>query len=221
MKKINIAIDGPAGSGKGTTAKKIAEKLKYIYLDSGAIYRALTYYFLKNKIKYTDIEKIIKNFDKISIKFDLESGDIILNNENIEKEIRKKEVAENVSYYATKSTPLLRDFVTKISKKIIKKKGVVLEGRDATTVLDPNAELKIFLNADIEERAKRRFEQVKNDNENSFEDILKNLEKRDFLDKDNIEKSKKIAQEVNTTNTTIEEQVDIIKKKALKIMESE
>jgi len=215
---INIAIDGPAGSGKGTTAKELARRMNYVYLDSGAIYRSLTYYFMLNNISYNDFEKIIDSFSKIKIKFDPKNGHVILNGEDVEGEIRSMEVTKNVSLYATKSTKKIRDFVTEVSQKIVSKKGVVLEGRDATTVLAPNAELKIYLDADIKVRAERRYkEMLLRDKKISYNDVLKNLEERDKMDKKNIDNGKKNGILVDTSNITIEEQVQKIQEMVKKI----
>ena len=187
-KNIIIAIDGFASTGKSTLAKHLANYLNYIYVDSGSMYRAITYYALKNNYLPFN-EENLKEFSKIlldvklSFVFNKKLGysEIFLNNNNIEKEIRSILVSNHVSSVATVS--FIRKHMVNLQKKLSLDKGVVMDGRDIGTVVFPNAELKLFLTASAEVRAKRRYSEYINENvEVEYDEVLNNLKSRDLDD---------------------------------------
>ena len=187
-KNIIIAIDGFASTGKSTLAKHLANYLNYIYVDSGSMYRAITYYALKNNYIPFDKENL-KEFSKIlldvklSFVFNKKLGysEIFLNNINIEKEIRSIIVSNHVSSVATVS--FIRKHMVNLQKELSLNKGVVMDGRDIGTVVFPNAELKLFLTASAEVRAKRRYSEYVNENvEVEYNEVLTNLKSRDLDD---------------------------------------
>ena len=187
-KNIIIAIDGFASTGKSTLAKHLANYLNYIYVDSGSMYRAITYYALKNNYIPFDKENL-KEFSKIlldiklSFVFNKKLGysEIFLNNINIEKEIRSIIVSNHVSSVATVS--FIRKHMVNLQKELSLNKGVVMDGRDIGTVVFPNAELKLFLTASAEVRAKRRYSEYVNENvEVEYNEVLNNLKSRDLDD---------------------------------------
>lgn len=189
MKKITIAIDGHSSCGKSTMAKDLARKLGYIYVDTGAMYRAVTLFALRNNLFNADgtikTEELEKRMDEIciSIKFNPEAGrpDTYLNGELVEQEIRSMEVSSHVSPIAT--LPFVRTAMVAQQQKMGEQKGIVMDGRDIGTVVFPNAELKIFVTASAEVRAQRRFDELKQKGmEADFEEILKNVQERDYID---------------------------------------
>ena len=216
-----ITIDGPSGVGKGTVAKIISEKLNIKYLDSGAMYRAITLYLLRNKISYDNEDAIRNNLKNIIITFKYVEGNqnTFLNNENVEMEIRGDKISNNVSKYS--SISIIREHLVSIQKQMGKRKKIVVEGRDITTVVFPDAEIKIFMTADIEVRAKRRFEDMKNNNpEVTYSDVLENLSERDSKDSNRKDSPLRVADEaivIDTSDLEINEQthkiIDIIKNK--------
>ena len=206
--KINIAIDGPAGSGKGTVAKLVAERLGYLYVDTGAMYRLLTYLMIKNGVSLNEDERIndllINEFD-----YEIVKGRMICGDEDVTDKIRSKEVNEIVTFVAGKS--YVRKFLVELQKSIASEKGVVMDGRDITSVVLKDAELKIYLEADFEERVKRRFlEEIKKDKDSTIEEVRKIIELRDYNDINNnktlVKSDDSIV--VNTTHTTVEEAVN-------------
>ncbi len=188
MKKITIAIDGHSSSGKSTMAKDLAKKIGYIYIDSGAMYRAVTLYCIQNKLFAGDIideNKLRQTLPKINISFveNKQTGrpDTYLNGVNVEKEIRSMEVADKVSLIA--ALDFVRHALVSMQQKLGKEKGVVMDGRDIGTVVFPDAELKIFVTASPEVRAQRRMDELAAKGETaSFNDVLENVKKRDYLD---------------------------------------
>ena len=189
MKKITIAIDGHSSCGKSTMAKDLARKLGYIYVDTGAMYRAVTLFALRNNLFNADgtikTEELEKRMDEIciSFKFNPEAGrpDTYLNGELVEQEIRSMEVSSHVSPIAT--LPFVRTAMVAQQQKMGEQKGIVMDGRDIGTVVFPNAELKIFVTASAEVRAQRRFDELKQKGmEADFEEILKNVQERDYID---------------------------------------
>ena len=172
-----IAIDGPSASGKSTVAKEIAKILDISYLDTGAMYRAFTYYLLKENISLTEeeIKKVIEN-----INIDIEKDSVILNGEDISKKIRGDEVTKNVSKVS--AIPIVREVLVDSQRNISKGKSIVLDGRDIGTVVFPNAKYKFFITATAEERAMRRFKDEKSSLNKSYEEILEDLKARDVLD---------------------------------------
>ena len=183
MKKINIAIDGHSSCGKSTLARAMAEKLHYIYVDSGAMYRAVTLYFLENEVDLNDDQAVTAALDQIKIHF--ERGDqglqTYLNGKQVESEIREMRVSGMVSPVAAISK--VRRAMVRQQQKMGAHRGVVMDGRDIGTVVFPDAELKIFLTAEPDERARRRFEELKKKGSSvSMEEIRKNLLERDHID---------------------------------------
>jgi cytidylate kinase len=182
LKKIIIAIDGPAGSGKSTAAKNIAQKLGFIYLDTGAMYRAITFIALRNGIA-EDISAIIDMARRINLKLRFENGitRVFVNDEEVTGQIRSSEVNAKVSDIS--KIPEVRAELVKIQKKLGSEGNIVAEGRDVTTVVFPNADLKIFLTASIDVRTKRRLREFQEKNfQITFDEVKENLEKRDKID---------------------------------------
>ncbi|WP_339813756.1 (d)CMP kinase [Zunongwangia profunda] len=218
-KKITIAIDGHSSTGKSTVAKQLAKKLGYIYVDTGAMYRAVTLYAMR-KVMVTDDkldeEALLRHLAFIRIKFefdkDLGYGVVHLNNENVEEEIRLMEVSNNVSKVA--AIPQVRKMLVAQQQEIGKEGGVVMDGRDIGTVVFPNAELKLFMTASAEKRAERRYNELKQKgNDVSYEEVLKNVEERDHLDSTRETSPLVKAQdaiEIDNTNLSKEEQFDKI-----------
>ncbi|MEZ4936398.1 MAG: (d)CMP kinase [Crocinitomicaceae bacterium] len=184
MKKIKIAIDGFSSCGKSTIAKELAKKLHYTYVDTGAMYRAATLYFMRSNIEPND-PQLLHELDKMDIAFQKIEGEVLpvvhLNGENVENEIRTLEVSNQVSHYS--KIKQLREKLVALQQKIGAKGGVVLDGRDIGSVVFPNAELKLFMTASPEIRAKRRFEELIAKGEDvDFQSILDNVESRDKED---------------------------------------
>ena len=158
--KYNIAIDGPAGAGKSTIAKKLAKDLGYIYVDTGATYRAMAYYFLMNNIKSDDVEMISKACQNVEISIVYKDGEqqVILNGENINAYIREEKVGNMAS--ATSVYPVVREKLVELQRQLAKRENVVMDGRDIGTVVLPDANVKIFLTASSKVRAKRRYDEL-------------------------------------------------------------
>jgi len=185
MKKIVIAVDGYSSTGKSTLAKALAKKLNYIFVDSGAMYRAITLYFLRERIDWENTDAVNGALQNISLDFEYNAekgkSDMLLNDENVEAEIREMVVSEKVSEVA--AVKEVRAFAVAQQQKMGVKKGIVMDGRDIGTTVFPNAELKIFVTADPAERVKRRFKELYEKNHNiTIEDVQKNLEMRDYID---------------------------------------
>jgi CMP/dCMP kinase len=214
MRKIVIAIDGYSGCGKSTTAKSVAAHLGYVYIDSGAMYRAVTLYFHQNYINLENPIAVSKALENISIKFvcnpQTKLNEIFLNGLNVEDEIRKHYVSDKVSEVSI--LPAVRKQMTAIQKKLGKKKGVVMDGRDIGTTVFPDAELKIFMMADVFLRAQRRQKELlAKDEVVGLEEILENLKKRDHIDTTRKESPLVRAEDaivIDTSFLTIEEQVE-------------
>lgn len=184
MQKINIAIDGYSACGKSTLARQLAKKLNYIYVDTGAMYRAVALFCLENKIDWTKEAEIENALSAVSVLFRKSKNgenETFLNGKNVEDDIRGREVSNIVSLVSAVSA--VRRFLVKQQKNMSKQKGVVMEGRDIGTVVLPDAELKIFVTADFETRVHRRFSELRNKNqEASFDEVKKNLAARDYQD---------------------------------------
>lgn len=175
-----VAIDGPAGSGKGTITKIVAEKLNLIYIDSGATYRCVALACLKNNIKLDEKEKIIKLTKTLNINFD-ENQRTYLNGEDVSKLIRSNEVTSIVSQIS--SIVEVREILVDLQRKMSNNKNVIMEGRDITTVVFPNADYKFYLDASVEERAKRRFLQNQELGlVSNMDEIIENIKFRDYND---------------------------------------
>lgn len=210
-----IAIDGPAGSGKGTVAKILSEKLNLVNIDTGATYRCLALKALKNNCT-NDKEKIIELSKNIDIKFDVE-GNVYLDSIDVTKEIRSREVTNIVSPIS--SIVEVRKNLADLQRKMASSLDVVMEGRDITTVILPNADFKFYLDASLEERVNRRIQQNKEKNiDMSYEEVYENIKARDYNDSHKevgslIRTDEQIY--IDSTNLKIEEVVDLIMKEVL------
>ena len=210
---IIIAIDGPAGSGKGTLAKALSEKLNLVNIDTGATYRCVALKTLRNNISLDEKDKIIDIAKNIRIDL-LTDGTVLLDGEDVTKEIRSKEVTKIVSPLS--SIVEVREILVDIQRKIAEGKDVVMEGRDITTVVFPNAKYKIYLDASIESRAKRRYKENQEKGiDMTYEEVYENIEKRDYNDTHKEVGALKRTDDqvyIDTTNLTVEEEVAIIEK---------
>ena len=207
-----IAIDGPAGSGKGTVTELLAKELNFTKIDTGAMYRAITWEVIQKKVSLEDIEKIKEILCDSKIEFQKES--VFLNQREITNEIRTKEVSNLVSQVS--HIPEVRNAMVELQRKMGKNANVIMEGRDIGTNVFPNAEVKIYLDASPEERARRRYEQnLEKGISTTYEEVLENVKFRDHNDKTSNVGPLKIAEDaviVDSTNLTIEEVVETIKK---------
>lgn len=205
MKLINIALDGPAAAGKSTIAKRVAAKLSMIYVDTGAMYRAITYKYLQNN-KDEDFTNLINN-TTLSLTYDAEKGQrIILDEQDVTDYLRENDVTNHVSYVASKEQ--VRSFAVEKQQELASKKGIVMDGRDIGTVVLPNADLKVYMIASVEERAERRQK------ENELRGIESNIEqlKEEIETRDNYDMNREIsplkkaqdAVELDTTGKSIE-----------------
>ena len=205
-----VAIDGPAGTGKGTMADLLSKKYNLLNIDTGATYRCVTLEMLNKNIGMEDEEKIAEMLKTIKIELKLEDGSqkVFLNDEDVTKEIRSKRVSENVSQIS--SIKQIRAAMTNLQRKMAQGKDVIMEGRDITTVVFPTADVKIYLDADVEVRAKRRFEQNKEKGiEMSYEEVLESIKKRDKNDREKEIGALKIAPGavvIDTTKMSIKQQ---------------
>lgn len=214
-KKMIITIDGPAGSGKSTSAKLVARKLGFTYLDTGAMYRAITFLALKNNtMEEPEIAKLAENA-KISLGFVDGQTSVILNDENVTEEIRTFTVNSNVSEVSV--IPAVRTALVRMQREIGQNSNIVAEGRDTGTTVFPDADVKIFLVASLRERARRRLKEFQEKGENvTLEEIEFNLNKRDDIDSHRAVSPLAKAEdaiEIDTSNLTIEQQVDLILEK--------
>lgn len=213
--KINIAVDGFSSCGKSTIAKGLAAKVGYIYIDSGAMYRALALFAIKNgwmTEDYINEDELIRHISDIKIEFkpnDDGTQDTYLNGENVESEIRSLQVANGASRISTLG--FVREELVRQQRAMGEKKGVVMDGRDIGTVVFPDAELKIFLTASPEVRAKRRFLELQSkDIDTTYEDTLANVTERDYRDttrKESPLRKAEDALELDNSYITIDEQL--------------
>jgi CMP/dCMP kinase len=216
MKNIVIAIDGYSACGKSSTAKVVAGILNYNYIDTGAMYRAITYYFIEHYINLSNPKQVKKALEQIHIDFvfnpKIGASETYLNGLNVEKEIRSMEVSNLVSEVSAIAE--VRNAMVPQQRKMGKKKGIVMDGRDIGTTVFPDAELKIFMKADFQTRAERRQKELLESNQLvDLVDIMENLKKRDEIDttrKESPLKKAKDALEIDTTHLTFEEQVEEI-----------
>ena len=227
-KKITIAIDGYSSTGKSTVAKQLAAELGYVYVDTGAMYRAVTLYLMRKLLvsdTHFDKEAILRHLPFINISFvfnkEVGYGEVHLNKENVEKEIRLMEVSQQVSKVA--AVPEVRKMLVEIQQEIGKNKAVVMDGRDIGTVVFPDADLKLFMTASTEKRAERRYNELKARGEDiKFEDVLANVKERDYLDttRDDSPLIKaEDAIEIDNSNLNLEEQFEKVAKLARKKIE--
>lgn len=180
---FNIAIDGPAGAGKSTIAKQLAKELGYVYVDTGAMYRAMAYYFLTNGIQAEDIASISQACETVDVSISYEDGVQIvwLNGENVSGKIRTEEVGKMAS--ATSVYPVVRTKLVELQQKLAKTTDVIMDGRDIGTVVLPNANVKIYMTADARVRAKRRFDELTAKGiECNLDEIEKDIMERDYRD---------------------------------------
>lgn len=210
-----VAIDGPAGTGKGTVTSLLSEEMGLVNIDTGATYRCVALYAIRNNIQLEEKEKIIQSLENIEIDMKNEEGKqtVFLNGEDVTKEIRSKEVTQIVSQIS--SIKEVRFAMVEVQRNLAKGKDVIMEGRDITTYVFPNADIKIYLDADEKERAKRRYKEMQEKGiEMTYEEVLKNIQIRDKNDKEKEIGALVIAEDavyVDTTNLTIEEEKERVK----------
>lgn len=224
LKKLIITIDGWSSCGKSTLAKQLARELGYIYIDSGAMYRAVTLYFLRNHIDWTDTSEVEKALKEIKILFEYnpksDKSEIYLNGENVEYVIRDLVIAEKVSDVAAIAE--VRKFAVAQQQKLGKKKGIVMDGRDIGTTVFPHADLKIFMTADIAVRVERRFKEMYEKNPNvSIDEVKNNLEMRDYIDSNREISPLRKAEDavvLDNTNLTMDQQLNFALKLVKKII---
>lgn len=215
MKKIIITIDGWSSCGKSTLAKQLAKALGYVYIDSGAMYRSITLYFLRNHISWLDAGQVNNALADITLRFKFNTktqhSEIYLNEENVEYVIRDLVIAEKVSEVA--AIKEVRTFAVAQQQKMGEEKGIVMDGRDIGTTVFPDAELKFFMTADIAVRVQRRYMEMFDKNPNiSIDDVKANLEMRDYIDSNReVSPLRKAADaiELDNTNISIERQLEI------------
>ncbi len=217
MKKIIIAIDGYSSCGKSTLAKQLAKQLNYIFIDTGAMYRTITLYFLRKGIDASQKEIILKELPNIHLTFvydeSLGKNAIYLNGENVELAIREMSVSNNVSPFATIAE--IRQLAVAQQQLMGESKGIVMDGRDIGTVVFPQAELKIFMTASPEVRIERRFKEMQPSHPNiTKEEVRKNLEERDYIDSHREVSPLRQAEDarvLDNSNMTRDEQLDLVK----------
>ena len=216
MDKIIIAIDGFSACGKSTTAKAVAKRLGYLFIDSGAMYRAVTLYFQNNNISISNTKNIKKALENIAIEFRLNSktatNEVFLNGLNVEKKIRTLEIAKKVSEVSALKE--VRETLVKLQQKMGEQKGIVMDGRDIGTDVFPNAELKIFMTASEKIRAERRQKELLERGDIiNFEDVIENIKHRDHLDSTReispLRKAKD-AWELDNSELNMEQQVEVV-----------
>ncbi len=211
---MNIAIDGPAGAGKSTIAKLASKRLNYIYVDTGALYRSIALYFIQNNLDITDEKIVEQGCDNIDIKLQFIDGnqEVFLNGSKVTTEIRNEEVGNMASVMAAKK--IVRDKLITLQREIAAANDVIMDGRDIGTNVLPNAEVKIFLTASIENRANRRYQELlKKGDTPDFEAIKTDIEKRDYQDMNREIAPLKQAEDaiyLDTSNMSIEEVVDFV-----------
>jgi len=219
MNKITIAIDGFSSTGKSTVAKQLAKTLGYVYVDTGAMYRAVTFYAMQNGLISADdfnSEALIYQLPKINISFKFNEtlgfAEVYLNSINIEKEVRTLKVSSFVSKVAAISE--VRQKLVEQQQRLGQDKGVVMDGRDIGTVVFPNAELKLFMTASAKNRAERRYKElIERGDKVAYEDVLHNVQERDFIDSNREDSplvKAKDAIEIDNSNMTLDEQFNKI-----------
>lgn len=220
-KKITIAIDGFSSTGKSTLAKQLARRLNYIYVDTGAMYRAVTLYALQQGFidsSHFDAEALVTHLPKVTLKFvfntEIVHSEVFLNNVNVERDIRSMEVSGFVSKVAALSQ--VREKLVEQQRFMGREKGIVMDGRDIGTVVFPDAELKIFMTAAADARAKRRFDELLGQSRDvSYDEVLKNIQERDYIDSHREDSPLQKADDavvIDNTNLSIEEQFEKILK---------
>lgn len=219
MKKIIVTVDGLSSAGKSTLAKALAKKMGYVYVDSGAMYRAITLYFLRNNVDWNNKKEIQKALSEIQLDFRVNNrtgaSEIHLNDENVEYLIRDLIIAQKVSEVA--SIKEVRAFAVTQQHRLGAKKGIVMDGRDIGTVVFPKAELKIYMIADSAVRVERRFKELYVKNPNiTIEEVRDNIEMRDYMDSHReVSPLKKAADAIEIDNTNLTEEQQLQKALAL------
>lgn len=212
MKNLIVAIDGPAGSGKSTIAKLLAKKYDLTYIDTGAMYRMITLYLLENNIDINDLKEIERVLNTVNL--DMQGDKFFLDNVDVSTKIREKRINDNVSKVA--SIKIVRSNLVDLQRKISNNKDVILDGRDVGTVIFPNAQVKIFLIASPEERARRRYNEfLEKKTEITYDEVLKSIKERDHIDSTRDESpfvKSDDAIELDSTNLTIEDVINFISK---------
>ncbi len=217
MKKLVIAIDGFSSTGKSSISKEIAKRLGIIHIDTGALYRGITYFALENSLNINneiDFEKLFSQLGDIHLEFRNENGVMVLylNNQNIDKEIRLQQVSDHVSAIAKEKN--IRDFLLQIQRDMAEKGGVIMDGRDIGTVILPDADFKFFLTASTEERARRRFLELQSlGQDTSLEEVKENLISRDKIDSEREVSPLKQADDailIDNTHINKEETIELI-----------
>mgnify|MGYP001640048553 FL=1 len=212
MKNLIVAIDGPAGSGKSTIAKLLAKKYDLTYIDTGAMYRMITLYLLENNIDINDLKEVERVLNTVNL--DMQGDKFYLDNVDVSTKIREKRINDNVSKVA--SIKIVRSNLVDLQRKISNNKNVILDGRDVGTVIFPNAQVKIFLIASPEERARRRYNEfLEKKTEITYDEVLKSIKERDHIDSTRDESpfvKADDAIELDSTNLTIEEVINFISK---------
>ncbi len=220
MKKITIAIDGYSSSGKSTMAKQLAKEIGYVYVDSGAMYRATTLFAIRHGMtdenaKTVDAEALVKTLPEVQISFSLQpdgTQHTMLNGEDVEKEIRGMQVSGFVSPVAV--IPEVRHYLVELQQQYGKDKGIVMDGRDIGTTVFPDAEMKVFVNASPEVRAQRRYDELKEKGTSvDFEEVLVNIKERDHIDSTRKESPLRKADDafvLDNDHLTREEQMQVL-----------
>lgn len=215
-KKLIIAIDGFSSTGKSSISKEIAKKLGIIHLDTGALYRGITYFALKNCSQNSeiDLDCLFQNFDKIQLEFkEIENTLVLyLNGEDISKEIRTQEVSDNVSLVAKQ--PEVRNFLLQTQREIAEKGGAVLDGRDIGTIVFPNADYKFFLTASVEKRTERRYKELQEMGIPTYYEAVK----QNLIERDRIDSTREIAPLTQAEDAILIDNSDINKEETLELM---
>ena len=217
MKNLIVAIDGPAGSGKSTIAKLLGKKYDLTYIDTGAMYRMITLYLLENNIDINDLKEVERVLNTVNL--DMQGDKFFLDNVDVSTKIREKRINDNVSKVA--SIKIVRSNLVDLQRKISNNKNVILDGRDVGTVIFPNAQVKIFLIASPEERARRRYNEfLEKKTEITYEEVLNSIKERDHIDSTRDESpfvKADDAIELDSTNLTIDDVVNFISKEIEKV----
>ena len=212
MKNLIVAIDGPAGSGKSTIAKLLAKKYNLTYIDTGAMYRMITLSLLENNIDISDLKEVERVLNTVNL--DMQGDKFYLDNVDVSTKIREKRINDNVSKVA--SIKIVRSNLVDLQRKISNNKDVILDGRDVGTVIFPNAQVKIFLIASPEERARRRYNEfLEKKTEITYDEVLKSIKEKDHIDSTRDESpfvKADDAIELDSTNLTIEDVINFISK---------
>lgn len=216
MKQYAIAIDGPSGAGKSTLARILAAELQYIYVDTGALYRAIGLYMLRGGIEPKQEEAVCAALDDVQIHLGYVDGEqhVWLNGEDVSAFIRTPEVSMAAS--AVSAHPSVRSFLLSLQRKIAEENSVIMDGRDIGTVVLPHADLKIFLSASVEDRARRRYEELLQKGQSvTYDDVLRDMKARDYADETRAAAPLKPAEDalcVDTTGNTLEQSIALLKR---------